>query len=459
MAHKRLSFPKTSTGLKGLLARISKQKILSVVILSVAIVSLIAILSGCTTFEPSAKLIVNRQLFEVVPEDGARVVAAGIGSKISKLEVLVNGTVESAELDDNGYVLINGKKSLEKDTVYQLNIWVDGINDSEAYRDFAFRTIQTPQPEISDTPQTVRFDGGITIDWNIPIKGFTYQLPDGMQSRLKISLDGKKSRIQLINYEQAKSFDLRITDALAMNSQRLNKEERDYVQRIVTTTPLAVDVSPHEGALRVPRGSEIVMTFEEEIANPERVQDAFSVSPHMDGDVTWISSNEFKFTPKEKWDYDTEVTVALKGGAKSLIGTSGNYINGKFSSKFITAPYKLIDINLSSQTIVCYEDGVEVFSCLCATGKAGYRTPPGDYRVYLKQYATDMRNTPDMGEEYLVTDVPYVLWFYGGHAIHGCYWSNSYGSPRSHGCVNVTVSNASWIFDWAPVGTPVVVHY
>lgn len=51
------------------------------------------------------------------------------------------------------------------------------------------------------------------------------------------------------------------------------------------------------------------------------------------------------------------------------------------------------------------------------------------------------------------------MWFNSNYSIHGAYWHNDFGNVRSHGCVNISVSDAEFVFGWASVGTPVSVHY
>jgi lipoprotein-anchoring transpeptidase ErfK/SrfK len=425
----------------------------------ILILALTGFISGCDLIGPSARLIVTKNSNEVDPVDGARLVTSGIGARIEKLEATAQKQPATVGVDEDGYLQINKKKTLDTNTLYEVKVWLAGIQDRHAYRRFTFQTYRTPIPEISPVERRVRYDEGIVIKWNMPVRGITYELPPGVQSRVSYNGDCTTCMIRLVNYEQEQYIDLKIKDATSVSGKRMRPVPGGYVQKIATTSPLGIEISPPEGSIRVPRGTEITVTFNEDIANPENAVKALSVEPEMDGDIAWLSANQFKFVPKGKWDYDQEVKVSLKRGTSSLVGASGNYINRTYTTSFETAPLKLIDIDLSNQTIVCYEEGVEVFSCLCATGKSGYSTPAGNYRIYDKERYTDMRNTPDMGETYLVTDVPYVNWFYGGHAIHGCYWSDSYGYPRSHGCVNVSVSNAGWIYDWAPVNTPVIVHY
>jgi lipoprotein-anchoring transpeptidase ErfK/SrfK len=83
---------------------------------------------------------------------------------------------------------------------------------------------------------------------------------------------------------------------------------------------------------------------------------------------------------------------------------------------------------------------------------AYYPTPVGRYRIYVKYVSTLMR-----GPGYYLPNVPYTMYFYGGYGLHGTYWHNNFGRPMSHGCVNLPTAEAKWFFDWAPVGTPVIV--
>lgn len=325
----------------------------------------------------------------------------------------------------------------------------------------ALKPVENPQaapaPEVSADPVVMRFEEGITITWNVPVSGFTYRLPDGMQSRLYMTADGRTGVIRIVNYEQGQDFNLEITGALGMNGRTM--APGSYVQPVKTPLALKVDVAPATGQNRVGTMSEIVFTFGEEIANPEAAEKTFSINPPTPGLFTWVAANQLKFTPKAKWPYDTAVRVVLNGGPGGLAGISGNYIDRAIVDEFTTMPQKMIDLNLTEQKLYCYEDGALAYSCWVASGKSGYRTRTGDFRIYAKDRLVDMTSSPGDAEFYDVKDVPYVNWFSGGQAIHGCYWSSEYGYARSHGCVNVTVDDAEWIYNWAPVGTPVFSHY
>ncbi len=128
-------------------------------------------------------------------------------------------------------------------------------------------------------------------------------------------------------------------------------------------------------------------------------------------------------------------------------------------------PGKWIDINLSAQTLVAYEGDVPVYYTLVSTGRPGHATPTGTFRVYIKLVKDNMSNgtfgvSPDDPDYYNLKDVPYVMYFLsGGYAIHGTYWHNNFGHVMSHGCVNAPTPAARWLFGWAELGTPVVIHY
>lgn len=109
-----------------------------------------------------------------------------------------------------------------------------------------------------------------------------------------------------------------------------------------------------------------------------------------------------------------------------------------------------IEINLTTQRLTAYEGDIQVLSAGVSTGKDKFETPVGTYAVYGKLLYDDM--TGDLqGEEYDVRKVPYVMYFTGGFAIHGTYWHNQFGTGirRSHGCVNLSMDDAQWLWEWS----------
>lgn len=113
-----------------------------------------------------------------------------------------------------------------------------------------------------------------------------------------------------------------------------------------------------------------------------------------------------------------------------------------------------IDINLSAQTLTAYKGSDPVNTFLVSTGVWNHPTVTGQYHIYVKYRYADMA-----GPGYFLPDVPYTMYFYESYGLHGTYWHHNFGTPMSHGCVNIETSNAAWLYSWADVGTLVNIHY
>lgn len=88
-----------------------------------------------------------------------------------------------------------------------------------------------------------------------------------------------------------------------------------------------------------------------------------------------------------------------------------------------------------------------------------YYTPTikGSFTIYRKYPLQDMKGNYPPYEPYFIKNVPNVMYFYQAYAIHGAYWHNMFGTKYTHGCVNVPVAASQWLFNFADVGTQVVV--
>jgi hypothetical protein len=129
---------------------------------------------------------------------------------------------------------------------------------------------------------------------------------------------------------------------------------------------------------------------------------------------------------------------------------------------------KRIEVNLEKQTFTCLENGSVVLATLCSTGpylrtENGQRifgTPTGDWFVTRKRPTRHMAGDDLAADDFFdLPGVPWVSYFHWwGVSIHGTYWHNDYGRPRSHGCVNLRPEDAKWVFRWttprASINTP-----
>ncbi|WP_243856501.1 MULTISPECIES: L,D-transpeptidase [Actinomyces] len=152
-------------------------------------------------------------------------------------------------------------------------------------------------------------------------------------------------------------------------------------------------------------------------------------------------------------DFTTEVVKAswtdrlIADGAENLV--------------YQAAPgEKWVDVNLSNKTVTAYEGATVVRGPISMVdGAAETPTVTGTYHVYLQYTSQTMEGDNVDGTRYRSEDVPWVSYFYSGYAFHGAPWRSSFGYSASHGCVNMPVSEAYWIYNWAEIGTTVVSHY
>ncbi len=118
---------------------------------------------------------------------------------------------------------------------------------------------------------------------------------------------------------------------------------------------------------------------------------------------------------------------------------------------------KRIVVNISRQTISCFEGPTEVYYARVSTGALYnylgervdvWETPAGIHRIWRKSISRPLSG----GSAASGWDLPAVGWitlFVGtGVAFHATYWHNNYGEPMSRGCVNCTPEDSQWIFRW-----------
>ncbi|MFP4006506.1 MAG: L,D-transpeptidase [Spirulinaceae cyanobacterium] len=112
-----------------------------------------------------------------------------------------------------------------------------------------------------------------------------------------------------------------------------------------------------------------------------------------------------------------------------------------------------IEINVTTQRLIAWEGNNSVYAVIIATGKPSTPTETGIFTLENKQPLARLRGT-----NFDVPDVPYVLYYEGGGAIHGAYWLSRFGNPVSHGTTYMAVNHARWLYNWATIGVPVIVR-
>jgi lipoprotein-anchoring transpeptidase ErfK/SrfK len=127
-----------------------------------------------------------------------------------------------------------------------------------------------------------------------------------------------------------------------------------------------------------------------------------------------------------------------------------------------------VDVNLTEQVATAYEGRTVVRTALVSTGRPGWETPTGAFSILRRVEKDTMDGATLIGQgpngtgaTYKVEDVRHVQYFTSdGAAIHENYWRRpaNFGMPGSHGCIGMVPSDAAWFWEWAEVGTPLVIH-
>lgn len=137
---------------------------------------------------------------------------------------------------------------------------------------------------------------------------------------------------------------------------------------------------------------------------------------------------------------------------------------------------KRIEVSIAEQRLRAYEGNTLVLDTFVSTGLEPNDTETGRFRIRYKVPTEDMRgatdtegnvvwvvgdggNAPAGSIPYGVSDVPNVMYVnLDAEALHGAYWHNNFGQKMSHGCINLPLEVASFLYGWAPLGTPVTVY-
>ncbi|RAX22094.1 MULTISPECIES: L,D-transpeptidase [unclassified Actinomyces] len=220
--------------------------------------------------------------------------------------------------------------------------------------------------------------------------------------------------------------------------------DSDQVAEWVSTQAAAANVEPVVGQRNVNSSGQVVATSVEAVAgqtvnNAETITTAIADS--LSSGEAYAGAFEMT-TDEEQWE---EREIA--DGAENLVYQAAE---GE----------KWIDINLSAKTVTSYEGATVVRGPVTIVdGAAATPTVTGTYHVYLQYETQTMRGQNADGTDYETENVPWISYFYAGYALHGAPWWSSWGFSASHGCLNMPVAEAKWIYDWAEIGTTVVSHY
>lgn len=107
-----------------------------------------------------------------------------------------------------------------------------------------------------------------------------------------------------------------------------------------------------------------------------------------------------------------------------------------------------ISLDLYEQVLVAYEGNTPIFATLLASGLPRWETVEGTFPIYYRKTRELMSLGTPGDDFYYLEEVPWTMYYDEGRAIHGAYWHDGLGFRRSHGCVNLSITDAYWLYQW-----------
>lgn len=108
-----------------------------------------------------------------------------------------------------------------------------------------------------------------------------------------------------------------------------------------------------------------------------------------------------------------------------------------------------VSVDLYEQVVIAYEGTKPVFATLVSSGLEEWPTNEGLFHVYVRYPRTIMSGAHGQPDFYYLEEVPWTMYFDDDIGLHGTYWHDGFGYRHSHGCVNLSITDASWLYNWA----------
>lgn len=144
----------------------------------------------------------------------------------------------------------------------------------------------------------------------------------------------------------------------------------------------------------------------------------------------------------------------------NITNTSNIDVNNLYAIQLIPGYTSYVDIDISSQVVTYFENGVAKLQSPCVSGldNGKRNTPYGTYKILTKVPGKRLK-----GKTWNCWVDRWMRFTNNSIGLHDASWRNSFGSDiyktnGSHGCVNLPKESAYQLYDMVSVGTPVVVH-
>jgi hypothetical protein len=180
------------------------------------------------------------------------------------------------------------------------------------------------------------------------------------------------------------------------------------------------------------------------------------------GTTHWVTGISINRHEKSIWydiyDFHLRKTFYVEAADMRLVP----YDELTLLSPDVPESSKIIHVDTATQTVTAFEGDTAVFSARCSSGGKSTKTPLGEFLTYHKGSTIHMTNdgAAGAGRGFDLPGVPWVTFFTStGVSFHGTYWHNDYGTPRSHGCVNLLPEDAKFLYRWSSPLVPADTQY
>jgi lipoprotein-anchoring transpeptidase ErfK/SrfK len=222
---------------------------------------------------------------------------------------------------------------------------------------------------------------------------------------------------------------------------------------------LRATVSPNGRKVGV--GRPIVVTFNHSIVRKAAVESALKVTTSRaigPASWSWTSSRTIQFRPQKFWAAHTGVRVTADlrkvRAAPGVWGMSDTRTDFRIGRAFV------MRVSNAKHRMTIAKDGKRIRTMGVSLGKSGFPTRSGTKVIMDIHTSYRMRSTTVgiTGSEAYDLDVPYAMRMTSsGEFLHGAPWNHSIGyANASHGCTNLALDNARWVFGKVKEGDPVV---
>jgi lipoprotein-anchoring transpeptidase ErfK/SrfK len=399
---------------------------------------------------------------EVDPRGKITLAAEGLGARLSKVELYNDKGEVLFEATDQTRVSLSAP--LAFGTHYKIKVTVvqPWSGQSEA-REIEFTTVAVSNL-LGPALRTLEPDSTITLNFDQPVR--EVHATGSLTLTAVADPTGQTIRLLASGYEQDHRYPIQISykTRTGVPLPPVNLE--------LNSPPALTAETNMRGLTNLGLVLPLKLTFSEPLTNRENAMESLQVRTRegsvISGKWRWIGERQLKFTPQPAWPASSMIEVSNDG--KNLRSIRGGTLEQARIEQFSTGTDRRLFVYLDSQLVEAVENGEVIRTFKVSTGKTKTPTVTGSFYIYDRYRHKTMKSDVGRGQRgfYEVEDVPYTQFFHNDYAFHGAYWHNSFGSPASHGCINMATKeknkrwpkvseDAGWLFKWGALGVPVTV--